>query len=106
MPDHYYRIDSFPQRFWSRPPSAIAMTTRTSFGRGASATDTVIVSKCAKDQESSLRPSGTSRLAPAAATFPFEEITALPPPFADYFCRTRGRRGALVSGQHIIATRN
>jgi len=29
-----------------------------------------------------LCPSGTSRLAPAAATFTFEEITALPPPIA------------------------
>ena len=33
----------------------------------ASATDTVIVSKCGNDQESSLCPSGTSRLAPAVA---------------------------------------
>jgi len=46
------------------------------------ATETVIVSKCANDQESSLWPSGTSRLVPAAATFTFEEITALPPPIA------------------------
>ena len=48
----------------------------------ASATDTVIVSKYGNDQESSLWPSGTSTLAPAAATFTFEEITALPPPIA------------------------
>src|SRR6516165_12648356 len=46
------------------------------------ATETVIVSKCANDQESSLWPSGTSRLVPAAATFTFDEITALPPPIA------------------------
>src|SRR6516164_6603164 len=32
------------------------MTTRISFGRGASATETVIVSKCGNDQESSLWP--------------------------------------------------
>jgi hypothetical protein len=49
-----YRIGSVPQRLRSRPPSAIAITTRISSGRGASATDTVIVSKCGKDQESSL----------------------------------------------------
>src|SRR5215471_8658238 len=60
----------------------MAITTRISSGRGASATDTVIVSKCGNDQESSLCPSGTSRLASAAATFTFEEMTALPPPIA------------------------
>jgi len=64
-----HRIGSVPHRFWRRPPSAVAMTTRISFGRGASATDTVIVSKCGKDQESSLCTSGTSRRAPTAATF-------------------------------------
>ena len=55
----------------------MASTTRISFGRGASATDKVIVSKCGKDHESSLWPSGTSRVAPAAATFTLDEITAL-----------------------------
>src|SRR5439155_22229514 len=73
---------SVPQRLRNRPPSAIAITTRISFGRGASATDTVIVSKCGNDQESSLCPSGTSRLVPAAATLTLEDITALPPPTA------------------------
>jgi hypothetical protein len=43
----------------NRPPSAIAIMTRISSSRGASATETVIVSKCGKDQESSLCPSGT-----------------------------------------------
>jgi hypothetical protein len=76
------RIGSVPQRLCSRPPSVTTITTTISFGRGASATDTIIVLKCAKDQESSLCPSGTSRLAPAAATFTFDEITALPPPIA------------------------
>src|SRR6516162_9913980 len=77
-----YRIGSVPQRFRSRPPSAIAITTKISSGRGASATNTVIVSKCGKDQESSLCPSGTSRIAPAAATLTFDPITAFPPPIA------------------------
>jgi len=27
-------MGAVPQRFWSRPPSAIAMTTMISFGRG------------------------------------------------------------------------
>lgn len=49
-----HRIGSVPQRFRSRSPSAIAITTRISFGRGASATETVIVSKWGKDQGSSL----------------------------------------------------
>jgi hypothetical protein len=40
-----YRIGSVPHRFFSRPPSAIAITTRISSGRGASAIETVIVSK-------------------------------------------------------------
>jgi hypothetical protein len=40
-----YRIGSFPQRLCSRPPSAIAITTRISSGRGASGIDTVMVSK-------------------------------------------------------------
>ena len=39
------RIGSVPHRLRSRPPSAIAITTRISSGRGASATDVVIVSK-------------------------------------------------------------
>ena len=43
-----YRIGSVPHRLSSRPPSAIAITTRISSGRGASATETVIVSKCGK----------------------------------------------------------
>jgi hypothetical protein len=59
-----YRIGSVPHRLRSRPPSAIDITTRISSGLGASATDTVIVSKCGNDQESSLCPSGTSRTAP------------------------------------------
>ena len=49
-----YRIGSVPHRLRSRPPSAIDMTTRISSGLGASATETVIVSKCGNDQESSL----------------------------------------------------
>lgn len=49
-------------------------------GRGASPTEIVIVSKCGKDQESSLCPSGMSSKAPAAATFTFDPITAFPPP--------------------------
>jgi pimeloyl-ACP methyl ester carboxylesterase len=49
-----YRIGSVPHRLRSRPPSAIEMTTRISSGLGASATETVIVSKCGNDQESSL----------------------------------------------------
>ena len=77
-----HRIGSVPHRLRSRPPSAMAITTRISSGRGASATDTVIVSKCGNDQNRPCAPSGTSRLAPAAATFTFEEITALPPPIA------------------------
>jgi hypothetical protein len=32
-------MGAVPQRFWSRPPSAIAKTTMISFGRGASATE-------------------------------------------------------------------
>ena len=40
-----YRIGSVPLRFFSRPPSAIAITTRISSGRGASAIETVIVEK-------------------------------------------------------------
>src|SRR5215469_17032792 len=77
-----YRIGSVPHRFRNRPPSAIAITTRISSGRGASATETVIVSKCGKDQESSLCPSGTSSNAPAAATLTFDPINAFPPPIA------------------------
>src|SRR5947209_13362960 len=50
----YHRIGAVPQRLASRPPSAIAMTMTISSGRGASATDTVTVSKCSNDQESSL----------------------------------------------------
>jgi len=42
-------MGSVPHRFRSRPPSAIAITTRISSGRGASATETVIVSKCGND---------------------------------------------------------
>src|SRR5277367_6005024 len=76
------RIGAEPQRLSSLPPSAIAMTTRISAGRGASANDTVIVSKCANDQESSLWPSGTSRIAPVVATLTFDEMTACPPPTA------------------------
>src|ERR1700719_3845085 len=60
----------------------MAITTRISSGRGASATDTVIVSKCGNDQESSLCPSGTSSKAPAAATLTFDPMTAFPPPIA------------------------
>jgi hypothetical protein len=56
------------------------MTTRISSGRGASATETVIVSKWGNDQESSLCPSGTLSRAPAAATLTFDPITAFPPP--------------------------
>src|ERR1700730_16261401 len=63
-----YLIGSVPHRLRSRPPSAIAITTRISAGRGASATETVMVSKCGNDQESCLCPSGTSRTEPAAAT--------------------------------------
>ena len=44
------------------------MTTMISSGRGASGTDTVIVSKCSKDQGSSLWPSGTSNKVPGGAT--------------------------------------
>ena len=77
-----HRIGSVPHRFRSRPPSAIAVTTRISSGRSASATDTVMVPKCGNDQESSLCPSGTSRAAPAAATLTFDPITAFPPPIA------------------------
>src|SRR5262249_41596960 len=77
-----YRIGSIPQQFRSRPPSAIAITTRISSGRGASATETRMVSKCGNDQDSSLCPSGTSRIAPAAAIFTFDPITAFPPPIA------------------------
>jgi hypothetical protein len=40
-----HRIGSVPHRFLSRPPLAIAITTRISSGRGASAIETVIVSK-------------------------------------------------------------
>ena len=61
-----YRIGSLPHRLRSRPPSAIAITTRiSSRSKAPSATETVIVSKCGKDQESSLCPSGTSSKAPA-----------------------------------------
>src|SRR6516165_1402959 len=81
LPPGHHRIGSMPQRFRSPPPSAVAIMTRISFGCGA-ATDTVIVSKWGNDQGSSLCPSGTSRVAPAAATFTFDEITALPPPIA------------------------
>ena len=42
----------------------------------------VIVSKCGKDQESSLWPSGTPSKAPAAATLTFDPITAFRPPIA------------------------
>jgi hypothetical protein len=49
-----YRIGSVPHRFRSRPPSAIAMTSRISSGRGASVTETVIASKCGNDQVWSL----------------------------------------------------
>ena len=77
-----YRIGSVPHRLRSRRPSAIAMTTRISSGRGASATETVIASNCGNDQESSLCPSGTSSEAPEAATLTFDPITAFPPPIA------------------------
>src|ERR1700730_5965958 len=77
-----YRIGSVSHRFRSRPPSAIAVTTRISSGRSASATDTVMVPKCGNDQEWSVCPSGTSRAAPAAATLTFDPITAFPPPIA------------------------
>ena len=50
------RIGAEPQRLSSRPPSAIAMTTMISAGRGASASDTVIVSKCSNDHEIVLVP--------------------------------------------------
>jgi len=40
-----HRIGSVLHRFLSRPPSAIAITTRISSGRGASAIETVIVEK-------------------------------------------------------------
>src|SRR5207248_11448722 len=79
-----YRIGSVPHRLRRRPPSAIAITTRISSGRGAAATETVIVSKCGNDQESSLCPSGTSSKAPAAATLTFDRITAFPPPIAEH----------------------
>src|SRR5258705_7125814 len=56
----------------------MAITTRISSGR----VHRRPTPKRGNDQESPLRPSGTSRLGPAGATFTFEEITALPPPIA------------------------
>lgn len=61
------RIGAEPQRLARRSPSAIAMTTTISSARGASATDTVIVSKCSNDHESSLWSSGTSSGVPGEA---------------------------------------
>jgi hypothetical protein len=55
-----YRIGSVPQRFRSRPPLAIAITTRIS-SQSALATDTVMVLKLrgmTNDQVSSLWPNG------------------------------------------------
>ena len=104
-----YRIGSVPQRFRSRPPSAIAITTRISSGRGASATDTVIVSKCGKDQESSFWPSGTPSKAPAAATLTFDPITAFRPPIARpepvkrIYLRTGGEGGKKPPGERQYA---
>src|SRR5262249_23759901 len=68
-----------PTRGCGRPPSATAITTTISSGRGASGTVIVSVSKWSNDHALSLWPSGTSIDAPAAATFTFEGISASPP---------------------------
>ena len=68
----------------SRPPSAIAMTTTISSGRGASATDTVSVSKCGNDQEPMAAGSTTAAVRPRSASAVFDRMAsagAAPSPF-------------------------
>jgi hypothetical protein len=71
-----------PHRGISRPPSANARTTTISSGLGASATETVMVSKWSKDQASSLCPSGTSMVVAGVPILTFEGMTDFPPPTA------------------------
>ena len=78
----FYRIGAVPQRLSRRPPSAIAMTTTISSGRGASATDT---SPCRNAQTTRARPcdrAARRARVPGAATLTLEPITAWPPPIA------------------------
>ena len=69
----------------------------------------VIVSKCGKDQESSLWPSGTPSKAPAAATLTFDPITAFRPPIARpepvkrIYLRTGGEGGKKPPGERQYA---
>jgi homoserine O-acetyltransferase len=76
------RIGPSPMRGWARPPSATAMITTISSGRGASATMTVMVASSGKWKMLSLLASGTSMLVPAAATLVVEGISDSPPPTA------------------------